>query len=236
MPAAEKVAIRRVEVRTWPQRVDLFLIDPITNITLAHFPLDDEFAGPVFDPLAPYNERANDALYRLEKDQSSLRWHYGLDCEVKLGLDGEMRAVLAETLDKYGLELDLLELASLYVDPYWLEHLGAPQLFRLLCDWIDVAERHYPVGSTLAIREPNHWTYRSRPDIARQFHALAGVEKPDTGSDPQAYAIFCAMVDAPLPQFSLGLLLRWLYYHLTEFSDRRPIPLPKALNALRARV
>lgn len=233
MPAVERVVTRCLEVRTWPQRVDVFLIDPPTNITLAHFPLDSEFQGPVFDPLAPYEERAADALKRLEKDQSSLRWHYGLDCEVRLGLDGDMRAVLSETLGAYDLELSALRLDSLCADPYWLEHLGIDQLFCVLCDWIDVAERHYPVGSTLSVREPNHWASRSRPDTARHFHALAGVDKPEDASDDNAYALFCAMVDAPLSQFSFGMLLRWLYYHLTEFSDRLPTPPPKALVTLR---
>jgi hypothetical protein len=224
-----------VEVRTWPQGVEVYLVDPEQGTVLAHYPLDPDFSTAAFDPLAPYAERAADALQRLERDQDSLRAHWQLDAGQQIALvpDERMRDVLRETLAGYGLELEQLELRYLLDDYDWLTHLGAEDLYRLLTDWIDVAERHYPPGASVLSQNPEHWTKRSQPALASHFHHLVGLEhSAGTPSADEAYERFLALVDVPLEQFTFAYLLRWVFYHLTEFADRDE-RLPKALARLR---
>lgn len=223
----------RVEVRTWPQMLDVHVIDPPSGITIALFPFDFQSSGVVFDPLAIYEERANDALLRLERDQINLRDFYNLNDVVHLIRDNHMRSALTEVLEEHDLELDQFELCYLRENPYWLVDKGPEPLFEMMCDWIDVAERHYPSGASLSVKTPNHWASRSRPQNACNFHFLAGVNKTKRASSEEAYRLFLQMIDVPLAGFTLGRHIRWIYYHLTEFPDRwNPELLPQALAIL----
>lgn len=232
------VTLRRVEVRSWPQNVDVRLIDPQSGVQLAHFPLDDAFQGPCFDPYFGYADRAADALARLETDQRSLReWYQLNEAEtVRIEADETVRGLLAAVLDPFGLELEQIELCYLVEDWKWIARIATEsqyELYELLCNWVDVAEHHYPAGSLLSANEPHLWVENSKPENACCFHYVAGVAKGEHSEDA-AYARFLSMVDVPLADFTFGHLLRYLYYHLTEFYDRRP-PQPRALAELVAR-
>lgn len=228
------ISFRDVEVRTWPERTDVLVIDPGSVFLLAQYDLqegDDDMKGkgPLFDPTVPYEKRSLLAIHAVEQDQEGLRRYFLLEEEsVCLRRADAPRQRLEETLTEYGLSLDEVELERIDSLQRKLEEMPIGYLWWLLCDWHDVAERHYPAGTSAA--DPWSWLQRSRPEECRHFHLLASsMEKEAT--DEEAYKEFTDIVDTPLSKFSLGVFLRWIYFHRAEFPDR-PIPQMSCLQEL----
>lgn len=230
------IAFREVDIRTWPQRTDVMVMDPQEMFLLAHYQLQDPTdplrgVGPLFDPLTPYGERSTLAIHAVENDQEGLQRYFLLqDDAVCLRASDSFRQRMEEVLVEYGLSLAEVELSQLYGVQQKLESMPLDHFWLLLADWHDVAERHYPAGSSAA--DPWSWLQRSRPDSCRHFHILSAPEGEDAGDDA-AYEEFLALVNTSLADFSLGVFLRWIYFHRAEFPSRS-IPQHRALQELPA--
>lgn len=218
-----------IEVRTWPERSDVLVIDVDRAIVLAHYELDEEGPKtPLSDPLAPYSDRAAQAIAALHSDQPYLQAHFRSgEQEVELRDVDASRSRLSDLLAQHDLTLADVELANLPQLDGKMDGMDIGDLFSLLVDWHDVVERHYPQGSSY--QESESWVHRARPENAFHFHYLAaGVEDRNEASEQEtssAYELFHRFVDVDLPSYSFGFYLRWVYFHRTEFPDvSRPRP------------
>lgn len=202
-----------VDVRSWPERTDVLVVDPKQAVALAHFPLDPLCDGPLWDPSASYELRAQAALDILADDGEYLQasFHSGGEA-VDLSLDLSGRDRIEEILAPAGLSLDQIDFDKLEAVEEKLLQLDLETLFSLVCDWHDVVERRYSKGSSLA--DKTSWAARSLPDDCYLYHYLVG----DNSSDQEAYDLLAELNDVDLSDFSFGYLLRWVYYSRAEFA------------------
>ena len=220
------VTFRDVEVRTWPERPDLLIVDGAGAAVLAQylqFEEDDPFArsGDLFDPSASFEDRARSAIRAIENDQPFLQSHFDTDESVCLRLDRTGRGRLETLLGEYGLKLSDTDLRALGQTEQRLRQMPAEDLYRLLCDWHDLVDRRYPAGSSVA--DPGSWVHRARPDDCHHFHYLAG-------DDPaEAERLFEQLINVGLRDFSFGMLIRYVYFSQAEFPAMERFPL-RALN------
>lgn len=227
------ITVRDVEVRTWPQRTDLLIIDPREALIIAHFPLLDPASGKVADLTSDYAERSRRAIEQTEAGQEYLRSHYDIDDEtVTLRAQQDVRRLMSELLAEYELTLADLEFPRLQETLLELRKQPLERLYALLCEWHDVVERHLPAGYTE--RDPDSWVHRAVPD-GHHFHFLAaGLSSRANASHEDtddAYLLFRDLIDVELIHFSFGHALRWLYFHLTEFSAYHPFRLRALIEA-----
>lgn len=227
------VVVRHVEVRSWPERPDIMVIDQERALELAHYDLEDipEWVAaddPVFDPMQPWAVRARHALRELEQDQERLGLHFEVDphLEVRLAPAPEPRRASDAILRAHGLSLDDVELPRIGEAIERMRAMPAAELWELMADWYDRMERRYPVGTSRS--EPRSWVHRAHPDRADHFTHLAD------GDREIALELFREAVDVPIPEFSLYQVLQWVYFSRTEFAGEQPFALT-ALEALRAR-
>lgn len=234
----QPIAVRDVEIRSWPERADLVVIDINRARVLAHYPLNDPRPYTIWNPKAPYGARAEQAIEFLEDEQEYLRLVFGVDAQhiVKLQPTPVVRQRIQELLADYGLSLQDIEFAQLSGALARLSAEPVDRLYDLLCDWYDTVERHYPAGA--ARQDPGSWVHNAHPDRAVHHHAITcEVTDRSAASDEQteqAYEFFRELIDVDLQHFSFGHALRWLYYHRTEFADRSPFELraiPQAATA-----
>lgn len=224
---SELVVVRHVEVRSWPERIDVVVIDQERAVALSHYSLEDvpgwARTDPVFDPLAPFAERCRSALHGLEQDQERLCLQFETPPQfaVSLACTDEPRASLDRLLGTYGLSLEAVELANLAGLVEHLNGLDVERFWELLCDWFDRVERRYPAGTSRQEQAP--WTARSHPSRADHFHHMAD------GDDEVAYEMYREAIDLPLADLTLHVLLQWIYYARTEFAERA-CPAPAALK------
>lgn len=221
---SEAVAVREVDVRSWPERVDLLVVDAASGRALTHFPVC-EGEGDVWDPRLAYTDRLTDALTRSESNQDYLREFYNLpaDTAVRLQAASSTRERIEGLLAQHGIAVGEIGLDNLRGAVEQLKKLELAQLYELLCDWYDVVERSRHAGSAQA--NPLSWVHRAAPERACYFHFIAvGLETPDEPGDEDsdlAYREFLRMVDVELEAFTFGHLLRWVYFHRSEFPARR---------------
>lgn len=226
---SEMIAVRHVEVRSWPERSDVLVIDQDQAIALSHYRLDDipgwAADDPVFDISAPYAARCESALRDLERDQERLILHFGLPrhATVRLACTAEPRASLERLLVDHGLNLALVELSEpgRLVDA--LTGMDERVLWHLVADWFDRAERRFRPGTGRQQASP--WVMRSHPDRADHFHHLSD---GDTG---WAYESYRDTIDVPAAEVRLHHVLQWALYARTEFAEF-PCPPPAALAHL----
>lgn len=231
---SEVISFRDVEVRTWPERTDVLVIDPSSFFTLAQYEIQDPSdplrgTGPLFSPVTPYQERSLLAVHAVEQDQEGLRRYFLLEDEsVCLRPTEESRQKLSEVLSEYGFSFEDVEIANLASFQKELERMSLDHFWLFLADWHDVVERRYPAGTSAS--DPWSWLQRSRPEGCLHFHMLAS-SKEKEASDDEAYEELQSVVDVSLRDFSLGLFLRWIYFHRAEFPDR-DIPAMRSLQEL----
>jgi hypothetical protein len=222
-----------VEIRTWPERTDLLVIDVQGAVLLAHYELDQKRDDPLFNPLAPYQQRASAAVAALHSDQDYLRAYFNTKTDVQLEVDPSSRERIAELLHEYQLTLETVSLEQYHQLVEHLQSMSVDSLFDLLVDWHDVVERHYPPGASKL--DPGSWAHRAAPDQQYSFHYLTcGIESRAGANSEQsraAYKFFRDLIDVGLADFTLGQLVRWVYYHRTEFKDQQRFEL-RALQEL----
>lgn len=224
------VVVRHVEVRSWPERPDIMVIDQERAMELAHYDLEDvpdwvEVDDPVFDPLQPWAVRARHALRELEQDQERLSIHFEVDpdFEVRLAPAPEPRRSSDAILRAHDLSLDEVELPQIQGAIAKMRAMPVVELWELMADWYDRMERRYPVGTSRG--EPRSWVHRAHPDRADHFTHLAD------GDRELARELFQEAVDVPITEFSLYPVIQWVYFSRTEFAGEEPFPLT-ALDAL----
>jgi hypothetical protein len=223
---SKSVAIRDVEIRTWPQRTDLLVIDPYQAQVIAYFPCLEPAPGKVADFSCGYDSRAKRALLQVSCDQEYLQKHFILQEEVQLRAISDVRELLEAILQDYDLSLDKIEMPQLRAALKSLSQLPNEKLYTFLCDWHDIVELHLPGGSSA--EDPGAWVWRAHPDKGCHFHYLAtGLEKDVSNEQDhkEAYKMFKHLVDVPLRHFSFGHALRWLYFSKTEFADQEEFEL-----------
>jgi hypothetical protein len=228
----QEIRVCEVEVRSWPERADLVVIDYRRAVVLAHYPLSDPRPYVVWDPKAPYQERADTALSFLEEDQSYLRAHFDAPEThlVKLHATPSVRQRIQELLADYDISLADIAFSHIRQGLAVLAAQDSERLYELLCDWYDTVERHYPAGS--ARSDSRSWVVRAAPGRAVHHHYLAaGIEnRVDAAAEDTeaAYEIFQQLIDVDLTELTFGHLLRYVYYHRTEFAEIAPFE-PRAL-------
>lgn len=226
---ARDVTFRDIEIRTWPERSDLVVIDVAGAVVLAQylqFEPGDPFArsGDLFDPAAPYDRRCRAAIAAIENDQEFLQRHFDTEEAVCLRIDRSGRERLEVLLGEYGLRLRDTDLRALPATAKTLREMDLQRLYHLLCDWHDMVDRRYPAGSSQT--DPESWVHRARPGGCLHFHYLSG----DQGED-SAWELFCDLIDVPLRDFSFGMLLRYVYFLRAEFPERESFPLKAFADA-----
>lgn len=233
----ERTVTRTVDVRSWPERADVLVFDEERAETLMIFPLQDNRRAPAWDPFAPYDERVADVILRLEADQDILRTYYELspDESVTFINSGLRRGRIEELLSRYGFSLESVEMPKLMEVARKLRYeLDVDTLYAFLCDWYDVVETGLPEG-TAALR-PGSWVHRAAPEKRCLYHYLiTGSEDRsqfDNATTSEAYSEFKSLVDVPLENFSLGHLIRWIYFHRTEFDGAVGLPIMEAVSEL----
>lgn len=226
------VLVRHVEVRSWPERPDIMIIDQERAMELAHYSLEDipewvEADDPIFDPLQPWAVRARHALRALEADQERLTLHFEVDqeFEVRLSPAPEPRRSSEAILREHGLSLDDVELARIEKAIATMQAMPITELWALMADWYDRMERRYPAGTSRA--EPRSWVHRAHPDRADHFTHLAD------GDRDLARELYQEAVDLPVAEFSLYPVIQWVYFGRTEFAGEQPFAL-SALEELTA--
>ena len=223
------ITVKDVEIRSWPQRADVVVIDVNGARVVAHYPLNDPRPYVIWDPKAPYAERAAYALELLEDEQEYLRACFGSDAGefVKLKPTPVVRERIAELLGEYDLTLDEIAFTLLRPALRKLAGMEIERVHALMCDWFDAVERHYPAGS--ARQDADSWVHRAAPDRAcHHLYLACGVEDRAQATPEQmqaAYALFRELIDQEITHFTFGHALRWLYYHRTEFAGVSPFEL-----------
>lgn len=223
------VIVRYVEVRSWPERTDVVVIEPARAIAMAHYRLDEQPLGtaysPIFDPRAPWATRADAAMRSLEENQAFLGAVFETDDEafIRLEPSEQPRADLERILTAYGLSLADVDVPNLACALRLVARMPVEQLWELIADWYDRVERRYPPGTARASTES--WIHRAHPDVASHFTHLAG------GDRGAALEIFREEVDVPMGEFGLYPALAWIYFFRTEFAGEQPFRL-RALDEL----
>lgn len=223
---------REIEIRTWPETVDVLVIDVASATLLAHYEMDpDRDDSPLFRATAAHDERAAEAIRVTQRDQDLLKklFHAAGEDDIELVEARQPRESIGRLLLVHGLNLESLSLQDL---PRIGAELGArdpEEIYRMLVDWNDVVERHYPQGSSY--EDEGSWVHRATPENCINFHyQVAGVEDlaaSDKKTDEDAYELFLRLTDRPLSEYSFGFFLRWVYYHMVEFPGVEP-PTPLA--------
>lgn len=217
------VLLRHVEVRSWPERTDVLVLDAERAVVLAEYALDDPPEGreqsPLFDPTAPWAVRARHALRSLERDQERLLLHFAVDpsFEVRLAPAPEPRRSFEGILREAGLDLQQVEIPHLPDAVAQLNAISPERHWELVADWFDRCERRYPAG--VSREDERSWVQRAHPSRADHFTHLAA------GDRELAYEIFSEQVDVEVDELSLYQVLCWSYFSRTEFSDRPPVVL-----------
>lgn len=225
----KSLTVADIEVRTWPERCDVMVIDINAAVLLAHYPLRPQvIPGTVHDWKASYEERMRDVIEALETDQEYLQMHFDSTDEIKLRPTSVVRERQDTLLGKYGLSLKAISFDNLSSAITKLEELDINDLFHLFCDWQDIVDRHYPAGSLLA--DKSSWVHRASPSNPShwKFLVTGSTETDDENVEDDAYSLFVELVDVELESFSFTNVLRWVYFHRTEFPNRQMTPL-KAL-------
>lgn len=221
-------AERYVDIRTWPERTDVLVVDPASASALAHFPLDPLCDGALWDPCAPFASRAEAAIEVLDQDQDYLRASFHTGEEVRLIIDLSSRKLMEELLLPFGLDLAKIEFKDLDTTEETLRAMPLGDLFQLLCNWHDVIERRYSAGSSLASEDS--WAQRAQPDNCYLYCYLASGDAP--ASKDEGYELLCQLNDLTVDDFCFGSLLRWVYFSRAEFADL-DYRAPKALGRLK---
>ncbi len=216
-----------IEVRSWPERIDVLVIDYNRAVPLAHYPLS--LNRPLADPLLPYEEKVIKTIEAIESDQDYLRAHLHTEENVELIPIYEPRQMMMNLLDSYQISSEDIQLENIDSLLIKLTDLDINNLYTLLCNWHDVCELHLEAGSSLT--DPLSWVHRAAPDEAYHFHFLAVGIDNNKEQDEEAYALFLDLVDVSLNDLTLGLVLRWVYFHRSEFADR-DMPYMDALGEL----
>jgi hypothetical protein len=230
-----KTVERPVEVRSWPERTDVMVLDAQRPHAIAIFPLQDNRLAPAWDPFAPYEARAADAIQRSESDQDMLASYYELtDGETVCLIPSlDRREKLDVLLNRYGLGLNEVEMPHLMELVRNFKSMPIDQLYAFLCDWHDVVEKDLPAG-TSALKSES-WVKRAAPEKRCHFHYLVtGIDDREAMTEQateSAYAEFLMLVDVEVEHFSLGSLIRWIYFHRTEFRGTG-LPMLQAVKEL----
>lgn len=215
------VLLRHVEVRSWPERTDVLVLDAERAVVLAEYALDDPPEGhetsPLFDPTAPWAVRARHALRSLERDQERLVLHFAVDpsFEVRLAPAPEPRRSFEAILRESGLDLQQVEIPHLPEAVAQLYEISPERHWELVADWFDRCERRYPAG--VSRQDERSWVQRAHPARADHFTHLAG------GDQELAFEIFAEQVDVETEELSLYQVLCWSYFLRTEFAGRSPV-------------
>jgi len=214
------VAIKEVAVRGWPERTTLQVIDIAAASELFCYDvLKLDSSDPIFSPKFSAAEREQAALDHLALNQDILLRHYGYPqgALVRLELDGEPKLRLERVLRAHDLTLDGVEFSRCDAVLDYLNKIPIDNLWDLYCDWWDVAERHYPIGSARA--QHPRWFRHATPSVANYWAGLAG------GDSERALQMFREYVDQPLERINFMLVIQYAYFLRTEFSQKSRFPL-----------
>jgi hypothetical protein len=209
----------KLELRTWPECLSCLVIDQQTAAVLAdyHWPESafekDNFIGPLFEVQATVQDKGNQALQKLYLDSDYLHTYYNTEQEINLIIDYSHQQNIENLLKRFRLSLDDVNLSQTRECFQFLKEMPLEILFQLLTDWHDFVERRNP--NKPSIDDPESWIHRSYPDKSNLYHYLSGSE-----NIADAYHLFEQLVDQQR-DYSFGMLLRWVYFHRSEFKERK---------------
>lgn len=213
-------SFRQVEVKTWPERSDVLVVDFERSWVIAHYAHDDV---KFLDADSNYQARVKQAILALEQDQEYLSAFYGIDDLIRLKASGKNRSLIESVLNLHGMTLDMVAFDQMDEVAAFIKNMSVEQQYHLMLDWHDMIERHVPRGTTL--QDKSSWAHRASPASAFHFHYLAlGLETNQATEIEQkeAHSLFKTLIDVPIENVTLGHLIRWVYFHSTEFQDQEP--------------
>lgn len=212
-------APKKVEAVSWPETIDLSIYPKDQSYPLADFDVlgsiedtdyKDDTGKTALDIDLPFTERAEAAISLISRDQFFLEAFYDEPSPVELILDNSRRLVIADIFSSHGVLVeknpDLPELAYPFLADIVnkLYQLDIEELFLLLVSYSQKIETPAPDGP------PPAWIERSSPEIASNFQTIAGEE---------AYNLFSDLINVCSGQFGIGHVLRYVYFHRTEFAS-----------------
>lgn len=224
LPAPERTCeqlLVGVDAHLWPERTELLFTTP-KDTPFWVFQLNDE-QGAVHDVLARSIDRVGNALELLERDQAWLRGHFGVEDDgvyVRLYERGERGARIARVLRRCGLTPENVELRNIPATLRLLEQLPIDELYRICCVWFRGVEQDATLPWNSVSRDRT-WMRDAHPDIQAHFHNLLSGE----GGEEAAYRLFVGLFDVRIEELSLGVVIRWLLFHRSEFAERPFRPL-----------
>ena len=227
---------KEIEVISWPETIDLTIYPKDIRFPLADFDVfsclvgEDNFQTEnilretTLDITVDYKARVKAAIDTLLEDQVFLEAFYQQQSPFKRSdfrVDLKSRITIAKVFSAAGFlvkeDPSLKELAFDNIKEVIqrLNEMPIENLFSLLINYNQLVEM------TDNNEEDPTWIKRSTPTKANNFKTIAGAN---------AYLFFRDLIDDASGQFGIGHIIRYVYFHRTEFCSEEDVFQMKVLE------
>jgi hypothetical protein len=227
---------KEIQVISWPETVDLTIYPKDTRFPLADFDVFSCLAGEdnfqtnnplrekALDITLDYKERVKAAIDTLLGDQVFLEAFYQEKTPFKrsdFSVDLKSRLTIAKLFSAAGFpvkedpSLKELSFENIQTIVLKLKEMPIENLFSLLINYNKEVEM---VDNP---EEDPAWIKRANPTKANNFKTIAG---------SNAYVFFRDLIDDSSGQFGIGHIIRYVYFHRTEFKTEKDIFQMKVLE------
>lgn len=227
---------KEIQVISWPETVDLTIYPKDTRFPLADFDVfsclvgEDDFQteNPLrekaLDINLDYKERVKAAIDTLLEDQIFLEAFYQQEQPFKRSdfrVDLKSRITISKIFSAAGFpvqkdpSLKELSFNNIELIIKKLTDLPIENLFSLLVNYNKEVEM---VDNP---EEDPAWVKRAAPAKSNNFKTIAG---------SNAYLFFRDLIDDSSGQFGIGHIIRYVYFHRTEFKSKKDVFQMKVLE------
>lgn len=227
---------KEIEVISWPETIDLTIYPKEVRFPLADFDVfscltgEDNFQTEnrlrevALDITVDYKDRVKAAIDTLLEDQVFLEAFYQQEPPFKRSdfrVDLKSRITIAKIFSAAGFPVkedpSLKELSFDNIKDIVqnLKEMPIDNLFSLLINYNQLVEMADNGEDDPA------WIKRSTPTKANNFKTIAGAN---------AYLFFQDLIDDASGQFGIGHIIRYVYFHRTEFKNQSDVFQMKVLE------